>query len=673
MSFLKALREYSNRVIVASLIFLVCPLSLAQGVRFGDASIVTTSTAGSFNIQYVPSALISVYNAPCTSLPCSSLATTYTDSTIGTPCPTSSQLVLQGTTSCVSATDPQGNWGVWVASGQYCYVITIGASNFGPYCFSASLTPPNGSTAVLPVTKASVAHQFLNSFTSSTGVFTSAQPAFSDLTGNATAAQGGTGSTSVPSAGQLPVGNAGGTAYAPVTVSGDCTLTSTGAITCPKINGGTVPASALLLATNGSSQPVAGTAHGVGNAVFCSPSSGSGTVYACTTIPGFTPGDGDLLDFDADVTNTGSATLNVNATGAVTIQKWFGCSGVPPCNLASGDIKANQPTWVYFDAGLNIWSQMSPMSQFALSALSGGSAPSGTFDFSGVTLFKGRVGAGATTTVNGDFAYDSTANNWHFWDNGADSINAVVPVATSITNGDAATWVKSGSNVVLGDGGPLSQNTTATAHNFFTAYTSSTGAFTKAQPAPADLSGEVDGNCIIGSGGSWGAGSCAGTAGEQVRATPNITPVTVNANVSTNQTLQTACTTTPCYSAGTLNSLRKAIRVPFEGFITYVNNTETVALSVVLNGVTTAFAQYTAPAAATFAFRFELNCVVTATGATGTMECFMGGFGGSAVGGRSSVTLDLTGAISPQLLISFTTASATNSATNNFSYSEQLN
>jgi len=35
-----------------------------------------------------------------------------------------------------------------------------------------------------------------------------------------------------PSAGQLLVGNAGGTAYAPVTMSGDCTITSAGAMAC---------------------------------------------------------------------------------------------------------------------------------------------------------------------------------------------------------------------------------------------------------------------------------------------------------------------------------------------------------------------------------------------------------------------------------------------------------
>ena len=46
------------------------------------------------------------------------------------------------------------------------------------------------------------------------------------------ASSGGTGSSSAPSAGQIPVGNAGGTAYAPQTMSSDCTINSAGAITC---------------------------------------------------------------------------------------------------------------------------------------------------------------------------------------------------------------------------------------------------------------------------------------------------------------------------------------------------------------------------------------------------------------------------------------------------------
>lgn len=166
-------------------ILLLCVTAFAQGVRFGDANVVTTSTAGSTNIQYVSSALISVYNAPCTALPCSTLAATYTDSTLGTACPAFAQIVLQGTTACVSASDPQGNWGVWLASGQYCYQITIGLNNYGPFCFSVSPAPAIGASFSLPVTKGPVVHQFLNSFTSTTGLFTAGQTACSDITNGA--------------------------------------------------------------------------------------------------------------------------------------------------------------------------------------------------------------------------------------------------------------------------------------------------------------------------------------------------------------------------------------------------------------------------------------------------------------------------------------------------------
>lgn len=53
-----------------------------------------------------------------------------------------------------------------------------------------------------------------------------------------------------PAAGQLLVGNAGATAYAPQSVSGDCTLTSAGAVTCTKAGGASFAASATTDATN---------------------------------------------------------------------------------------------------------------------------------------------------------------------------------------------------------------------------------------------------------------------------------------------------------------------------------------------------------------------------------------------------------------------------------------
>jgi hypothetical protein len=53
--------------------------------------------------------------------------------------------------------------------------------------------------------------------------------------------------STAPSAGQILVGNSGGTAYAPTTLSGDCTLLSTGAISCTK-SGGTAFASGAFAA-----------------------------------------------------------------------------------------------------------------------------------------------------------------------------------------------------------------------------------------------------------------------------------------------------------------------------------------------------------------------------------------------------------------------------------------
>lgn len=55
-----------------------------------------------------------------------------------------------------------------------------------------------------------------------------------------------------PAAGRIPVGNAGGTAYAPVAVSGDGTLASTGAITVTKTSGVSFAASATTDTTNAS-------------------------------------------------------------------------------------------------------------------------------------------------------------------------------------------------------------------------------------------------------------------------------------------------------------------------------------------------------------------------------------------------------------------------------------
>lgn len=74
-----------------------------------------------------------------------------------------------------------------------------------------------------------------------------------------------------------------------------------------------------------------------------------------------------------------------------------------------------------------------------------------TYDFSGVTLMKSRVGAGLTSSANGDFGYDSTNNNWHFWTNAADKVGGVW--SATPTNGNCVKSSVSGGVITLLDAG----------------------------------------------------------------------------------------------------------------------------------------------------------------------------------------------------------------------------
>lgn len=119
-------------------VFSIAATASAQGVRF-DSQVSQQATVGvTTNVVTIPqSPVISVCASPANAVPCTNKATTYTDSTLGTPCSTSTQLVLSGTSTCVTSPDAQNNWGVWVAAGQYTYTITYGGMNYGPYFVTA--------------------------------------------------------------------------------------------------------------------------------------------------------------------------------------------------------------------------------------------------------------------------------------------------------------------------------------------------------------------------------------------------------------------------------------------------------------------------------------------------------------------------------------------------------
>lgn len=114
-----------------------CVSAFGQGARFGDANPTQTTaivpgTSGLL-VKVIPGATINFCSWPANAVPCTNKATTYTDYTLQTSCPTSTQVVLSATTNCVGTADSNGNWGVWVAPGLYQYTFTYQGNNYGPF------------------------------------------------------------------------------------------------------------------------------------------------------------------------------------------------------------------------------------------------------------------------------------------------------------------------------------------------------------------------------------------------------------------------------------------------------------------------------------------------------------------------------------------------------------
>ena len=105
--------------------------------RIDPTPVMTTAgnvPIGGYPIAYlVPGATIKL----CTNSTCSALATTYTDSTGGTSCPTSAQVTLPGTSVCTPTAGTQGQFGFWIQPGTYYFTVTTSNGTFGPYPLSS--------------------------------------------------------------------------------------------------------------------------------------------------------------------------------------------------------------------------------------------------------------------------------------------------------------------------------------------------------------------------------------------------------------------------------------------------------------------------------------------------------------------------------------------------------
>ena len=163
-----------------------------------------------------------------------------------------------------------------------------------------------------------------------TGAAAVASPTFTGTVAGVTATMVGLGSVTnnaqtqasivpntVPSAGQILVGNAGGTAFGVVTTSGDETMSAAGVTTNTKINGTTVP-------TNSAADQLIGTS--------------ASATGIWLTVPACADASGNHLNF----THAGGITCGTTSSGASAVLSVFGRTGAVVA--VSGDYTVAQVT-----------------------------------------------------------------------------------------------------------------------------------------------------------------------------------------------------------------------------------------------------------------------------------------------------------------------------------------
>jgi hypothetical protein len=155
----------------------------------------------------------------------------------------------------------------------------------------------------------------------------------------------------------------------------------------------------------------------------CLPSAGGGVSSVGLSVPSWLAVTGSPV--------TSSGTLAVAPAAAQTSHQVIGTCGTAttfaPCSLVEGDLPA---ATVFTDQNATFGAH--------------------TYNFSSVTLLQGRVSAGLTTSTNGDFGFDSTNGNWHFY-NGADLIMA--PLASGFTSGHCGQPTSSSGKWTIADSG----------------------------------------------------------------------------------------------------------------------------------------------------------------------------------------------------------------------------
>lgn len=359
----------------------------------------------------------------------------------------------------------------------------------------------SGTVSNTAVPKTATSHQWLTSM-SATGVFASSQPAFTDISGTATASQGGTGNSLVPDVGDILACLAGGsfdivagsTAASTLKVL-TSTATFMGVATAPAwaqlaasdLSNGTTGSGAVVLASNPTmTNPVVGTQAPGNNTTLAA---STAFVTAAITASGGTNPMTTLGDTIYGAAAGAETRLAGNITSTLKVLSQTGTGAVSAAPVWTSAVSTNTAsTLVLRDGSGNF-------SAGTITAALSGNATTATAWATGrtITLTSDVTGVSGSFDGSGNLSFATTLANIPTAVTMAGYLTATAIAAPGAGAAGKVRVYTDSTNLVLSSvnsSGTVSNTAvpiSASATKFITAM-SAAGVFTQTQPAASDLS-----------------------------------------------------------------------------------------------------------------------------------------------------------------------------------------